>query len=131
MGFRRKNPVALRKKKGGFVHINCRHKAQLHIKTLITHLVTETNVLTIETPRETFVSTNLHLRPIACPEHLLPNLSSCIYQNVVGRKANNCFIVEPYGMAHRSAYPRSGPGIQMHDSRVEQCMENSLLPPAL
>lgn len=67
------------------MHINFRHKAQLHIKTLITHLVVEKNVLTIETLRDAFVSANLHLRPIAGPEHLLPNLSSCIEQNVVGR----------------------------------------------
>jgi hypothetical protein len=37
--------VALRKEEGGFMHINCQHKAQLHIKILMTHLVKEENML--------------------------------------------------------------------------------------
>lgn len=33
------------------MHINCRHKAQLHIKILMTHLVKKKIVATIENPQ--------------------------------------------------------------------------------
>lgn len=117
------NPVAL-KKKEGFVHINFRHKAQLHIKALITHLVMEKNVLAIENPqgyicfhKPTSEANSRPRTPLTQP-FFLYRAESC------GK--NKCFLVEPYLAAPRSAHTRSsGHGIQMHSSRAEQCVEKT------
>lgn len=123
--------IQLLEEKGGwFVHINFRHKAQLHIKTLITHLVVEKNVLTIENPqgcicfcKPTSEANSRPRTPLTQPFFL--HRAECCGKN-------KGFLVEPYLAAPRSAHTRSsGHGIQMYRSGAEQCVENTRLPPAL
>lgn len=84
------------------MHINFRHKVQLHIKTLITHLVVEKNVLTIENPwgsicfRKPTSEANSRPRTPFTQPFFLHRAECC------GK--NKRFLVEPYLAALRSAH---------------------------